>query len=220
VLPSCVPASRHEALRGTTNACVGTARPMFPMVEDQNASVPSPAERRTSGRSGPEHKTYAADLDNPRLPVYTALMGRSGQKPFATPCMCNALRQTSRAVSRLYDEEFRKVGLRTTQFSLLWRVRRLGEVRQRDLGKALSLEETTLTRNLRPLIDSGWMEVSPGDDRREKLIRLTKAGKSMLRKAKPAWERAQERARSRFPKGTWGSLLKLLPEITHLVESA
>ena len=35
------------------------------------------------------------------------------------PCLCNALRQASRAVSRLYDEELRGIGLRTTQYSLL-----------------------------------------------------------------------------------------------------
>lgn len=142
------------------------------------------------------------------------------QESYATPCLCNALRQTSRAVSRLYDEELRKVGLRPTQFALLQYIRRIGEVRQRDLGKAISLEETTLTRNLRPLIDSGWVEVNPGNDRREKLIRLTNAGESMLRKAEPAWERAQKRLRSRMPKGTWSSLLSLLPELTRLIDSA
>ena len=35
------------------------------------------------------------------------------------PCFCNALRQASRAVSRLYDEELRGIGLRITQLSLL-----------------------------------------------------------------------------------------------------
>jgi hypothetical protein len=37
----------------------------------------------------------------------------------STPCLCNSLRQASRAVSRLYDDELRGVGLRTTQYSLL-----------------------------------------------------------------------------------------------------
>jgi len=74
--------------------------------------------------------------------------------PAATPCLCNALRQASRAVSRLYDEELRGVGLRTTQYSLLRYVSHFHEVRQRDLGGLTSLDETTLTRNLRPLIDA------------------------------------------------------------------
>jgi DNA-binding MarR family transcriptional regulator len=147
-------------------------------------------------------------------------MRRSEQEPYGTPCLCNALRQTSRAVSRLYDEELRDVGLRTTQFSLLRYIARLGEVRQRDLGKAISLDETTLTRNLRPLINSGWVEANPGGDRREKLIRLTKAGESLLLKAGPVWERAQRRLRSRVPMGTWSSLLNLLPELTRQADTA
>jgi DNA-binding MarR family transcriptional regulator len=73
-------------------------------------------------------------------------------------------------VSRLYDEELREVGLRTTQYALLAWLRFAGEVRQRDLGKLTSLNETTLTRNLRPLIDAGWVAIRPGEDRREKLV--------------------------------------------------
>ena len=146
-------------------------------------------------------------------------MSSERPKPAATPCLCNALRQATRAVSRLYDEELRGAGLRTTQYSLLHRLRRAGEVRQRDLGGLTSLDETTLTRNLRPLIDVGWVTIRPGEDRREKFIRLTKAGAAKLHKARPAWERAQERLRSRLPKGTWASLLDLLPELTQLVDT-
>jgi DNA-binding MarR family transcriptional regulator len=145
----------------------------------------------------------------------------SGQpKPAATPCLCNALRQATRAVSRLYDEELRGIGLRTTQFSLLGRLSRAGELRQRDLSGLTSLDETTLTRNLRPLIDAGWVAIRPGEDRREKLIRLTDAGAAKLHEARPAWERAQERLRSRLPQGTWSNLLDLLPEVTRLADTA
>ncbi len=141
-------------------------------------------------------------------------------KPAATPCLCNALRQAVRAVSRLYDEELRSVGLRTTQYSLLQRLRRAGELRQRDLGALTSLDETTLTRNLRPLIDAGWVAIRPGEDRREKLVSLTDAGAAKLREARPGWERAQERMRSRLPEGTWSALLDLLPELTRLADTA
>jgi DNA-binding MarR family transcriptional regulator len=147
-------------------------------------------------------------------------MSSERPKPAATPCLCNALRQATRAVSRIYDEELREVGLRTTQYSLLRRLRRAGEARQRDLGGLTSLDETTLTRNLRPLIDAGWVAVRPGEDRREKLVCVTDAGAAKLQEARPAWERAQERMRSRLPKGTWTSLLDLLPELTRLADTA
>jgi DNA-binding MarR family transcriptional regulator len=99
------------------------------------------------------------------------------------------------------------------------RLRRAGEVRQRDLGELTSLDETTLTRNLRPLIDAGWVAIRPGEDRREKFIRLTDAGAAKLHEARPAWERAQQRLRSRLPRGTWASLMDLLPELTRLADA-
>ena len=62
--------------------------------------------------------------------------------------------------------------------------------------------------------------IRPGEDRREKLIYLTDAGAAKLHEACPAWERVQERLRSRLPKRTWSGLLDLLPELTRLAETA
>src|SRR6516165_7167773 len=104
-----------------------------------------------------------------------------------TPCLCNALRQASRAVTRLYDEELRGFGLRTTQFSLLRVLARAGQVRQGDLSGLTELDTSTLTRNLRPLVDAGWIAVRSGDDRREKLVTITEAGTAKLVEARPAW---------------------------------
>jgi DNA-binding MarR family transcriptional regulator len=142
------------------------------------------------------------------------------QALIASPCLCNALRQASRAVTRLYDEELRSVGLRTTQYSLLRYLKHFGAVRQRDLGAAASLDETTLTRTLRPLIDAGWVTADPGEDRREKLVSLTSGGEAKLARALPAWERAQERMRARLPKARWSDLLALLPDLARLANEA
>ena len=136
------------------------------------------------------------------------------------PCLCNALRQASRAVSRLYDEELRGVGLRTTQYSLLRVLARSGQVRQGDLSGLTSLDETTLTRNLRPLVDASWIAVRSGDDRREKLVTITAAGVAKLEEARPAWERAQARMQALLPEGAWRGLMAILPEIARLTAGA
>jgi DNA-binding MarR family transcriptional regulator len=136
--------------------------------------------------------------------------------PLATPCLCNALRRASRAVSRLYDQELRGVGLRTTQYSLLCLLQRSGEVRQGDLGPLTVLDETTLTRTIRPLVDRGWLAVREGRDRRERLVSITAAGTAKLAKARPAWERAQERFQSSLPRGVWENLMSVLPEVARL----
>ena len=146
-------------------------------------------------------------------------MSRDRLKPAATPCLCDVLRQATRAVSRMYDEELRAVGLRTTQYALLAWLQTAGEARQRDIEELTSLDQSTLSRNLRPLIDAGWVAIRPGADRREKLVRLTGAGAAKLREARPSWERAQERMRSRLPKGEWSDLMGRLHELTRLVEA-
>src|SRR5438105_3322931 len=143
-------------------------------------------------------------------------MGTQHHKLAPTPCLCNALRRASRAVSRLYDEELRRVGLRSTQYSLLSLLHRSGEVRQGDLGPLTVLDETTVTRTLRPLVDRGWVAVRAGKDKRERLISITGAGTAKLAKARPAWERAQERFQTTLPRGVWENLMSVLPEVARL----
>src|SRR5882724_4883243 len=159
-------------------------------------------------------------LDKCRLHAYTCNMSAKQPNPNTIPCLCSALRQASRSVSRLYDEELRGVGLRATQFSLLRILARAGQVRQGDLGGLAHLEETTLTRNLRPLVDAGWVSIQSGEDRREKLVRITEAGTAKLAEARPAWERAQKRMRALLPEGTWQNLLAILPEVARLTAGA
>ena len=136
--------------------------------------------------------------------------------PAGGPCLCFALRLASRSVSRLYDDELRGVGLRTTQYSLLQLLRRSGELRQRDLAERTLHDETSLTRGLRPLVEAGWVAVRAGDDRREKWFRITAAGLAKLEEARPAWERAQARIQALLPERAWRGLIEILPEVARL----
>ena len=145
-------------------------------------------------------------------------MGTEQHKPTATPCLCGALRQASRAVSRLYDEELRRVGLRTTQYSLLRCLERAGQIRQGDLVGLTYLEETTLTRNLRPLTAAGWVSICCGNDRRERIVAITEAGTAKLAEALPAWERAQARLEALLPEAKRQRLLAILPEVARLTD--
>jgi DNA-binding MarR family transcriptional regulator len=133
--------------------------------------------------------------------------------PGGTPCLCTALRRASRAVTRVYDEELRESGLRVTQFALLSLLGRSGEVRQSDLGSLTFLEETSLTRALRPLIANGWVSVRPGTDRREKLIAITESGRTKMEEIRPSWRKAQERMQKALPKGVWETLFTVLPDV-------
>lgn len=130
------------------------------------------------------------------------------------PCLCAALRQAARAVTRLYDAELRGNDLRVTQFTLLRILSWSGEVRQGELGELASIDETTLTRSLRPLEKAGWVAIRAGSDRREKRVAITNEGTKKLAEAHLAWSRAQGRMRRSISGETWNLLLKALPDVT------
>lgn len=142
-------------------------------------------------------------------------------RPLSSPCFCANLRRASRAVTRVYEEEFRSTGFTgATQYHVLGAVRRSGAVRQRDLGTLLDLDETTVTRTLKPIFEKGWLEHEEGRDRREKWITLTTAGRQQFERARPAWERAQARIKQALPKELCESLLESMPKIAELSENA
>ncbi|WP_163861626.1 MarR family winged helix-turn-helix transcriptional regulator [Myxococcus eversor] len=116
-------------------------------------------------------------------------------------------------VTRMYDDALRPVNLRTTQFSVLSYLIQNGDMRVRDLSEGLLLEETTLTRNLRPLEQHGWVTLRAGTDRREKYVSVTRAGRAVITKAAPLWESVQERLRQRVSATTWDAAFRSLPEI-------
>jgi DNA-binding MarR family transcriptional regulator len=64
------------------------------------------------------------------------------------PCMCGSFRRTSRALTKIYDQALRPLGLKATQFTVLQVLSRTGEVPQGQLGEMLAMDGTTLTRTL------------------------------------------------------------------------
>jgi len=111
--------------------------------------------------------------------------------PKLVGCTCFALRKVSRVVTRLYDQHLAAAGLRTTQYSLLRWVAS-APMPIAALAAKTNTERTTLTRNLKPLIDAGWVTVRPGDDdARQRIVSITAAGRRTIDVASAAWRTAQ-----------------------------
>jgi len=106
-------------------------------------------------------------------------------------CTNLKLRQLSRAVTRHYDAYVAKTGLKNTQYSLLSHVVLLGPIQPVELARRMKLEASTLTRNLRPLVAQGWVEVGPGVDARSRSISATADGRAKRAEAQRAWKQAQ-----------------------------
>jgi DNA-binding MarR family transcriptional regulator len=114
-------------------------------------------------------------------------------QPLAMPQGCThlQLRKLARRVSQHYDQQMAVIGLKTTQYSLLSHVVKLGPLRPSDLALALGMEPSTLTRNLRPLMAEGWVVLGAGSDGRSRLVSATPAGRAKRDEAKKSWKGAQ-----------------------------
>lgn len=129
-------------------------------------------------------------------------------------CTNLKLRQLLRRVAQLYDAEVGKAGLRTTQYSLLSHVCKLGPVRPVDLAGAMKLSPSTLSRNLQPLIAAGLLAVEPGDDARSRRIVATDAGREKRQEAQRRWRAAQEQLNAVLGPRKVVALHALLDEFT------
>jgi DNA-binding MarR family transcriptional regulator len=110
------------------------------------------------------------------------------EKPLG--CTCFKLRKLTRTMSRLYDQHMATVGLKTTQYSVLTNVAREA-LPVAELAERLGTERTTLTRNLRPLIEAQWVTLEAGADSRQRIVTITDAGRAKVKQAYVAWRAAQ-----------------------------
>lgn len=122
---------------------------------------------------------------------------------FDMPCACQNLRRLTRMVTRIYDQELRKAGIEVTQFGLLTALAIVGEANQKKLSAGFAMDSTTLTRTLGLLRKQGWIHVRPGKDRRERVFRLTRAGKQQITAAQPYWQAAEQRLRKILGPASW-----------------
>ena len=109
----------------------------------------------------------------------------------AEQCAGNGLRRASRAITQLYAKILAPSGLQPTQFSLLVACAVAGEAPMATLADALSMDRTTLTRNLMPLERRRLVKVAEGEDRRVRKVTLTTQGRAALAEALPLWNKAQ-----------------------------
>jgi len=112
----------------------------------------------------------------------------------AGECVAVRVRMLNRAITNIYDDALRPLGLKASQLNILIVTAKLGLARPGQVCEILQLDASTLSRNVKPLQAHGWVEIVPGEDARAQPFRLRPKGKRLIEKAVPAWEEAQRRA--------------------------
>jgi len=103
------------------------------------------------------------------------------------------MRKSSRLITQFYDERFSPLGLKVGQFSILRVVDICKVTTNKELQHHLVIDQTTLSRNLKPLIRDGLLSLSiDPNDQRVKNICLSAEGRKLYQQALPLWHEAQQ----------------------------
>ena len=111
--------------------------------------------------------------------------------PRGFDCVCGNLRMAARAVSSVYDRHLASSGVQASQMAVLWAVSNAQGMTVKELAECIAMHETTLIRNLRVLEREGWVVLSIGADRRQRIASLSRAGRAVFAKALLGWKKAQ-----------------------------
>jgi DNA-binding MarR family transcriptional regulator len=115
-------------------------------------------------------------------------------------CLCLHVQRTARALARRFDEAMRPVQLTNGQFSLLMSLNRPKPAGMAQVASLLAMDRTTLTAALKPLERRGLLKVTPDpEDRRGRLLTLTRKGRSVLARAVPIWKRTHREIERLLP---------------------
>jgi DNA-binding MarR family transcriptional regulator len=133
----------------------------------------------------------------------TALAARK-----AADCVCFNVRKSARLISQSYDRALKPHGLNTNQFSILALIGAMPEPQTlSETAKALGMERTTLTRNLRLLDKAGLTQTLVDEkDARTRRLGLTKKGWAVLAAALPSWRLVQEQTLGVLGQENWPAL--------------
>jgi DNA-binding MarR family transcriptional regulator len=134
--------------------------------------------------------------------------------------MSEPARRVTRVVTRIYDQELRKAGLEITQLGLLTALAATEQANQKRLSAGFAMDGTTLTRTLGLVLKQRWVRVRRGKDRRERLFRLTQAGKRKMAEAQRYWERAEPGLRTELGDEGSKSMRQTVSRITEAAMAA
>ena len=108
-------------------------------------------------------------------------------------CISTRVRQLSRIITRVYDDAMRPLGITASQFTLLTQLAQQDGITAVEIGHSLDIEKSTLSRNLKRLLQDGFITMDPPAGRRGRGLHLTPKGASVIQHGFPVWREAQTR---------------------------
>lgn len=103
------------------------------------------------------------------------------------------VRLAARRITRFLDKRLAEAGLSLAQFGLLIHIASAQDDTIGSLAERSGLDQSTLSRNLRPLEAAGLVEIATVEtDLRRRAVWLTELGANRLECAMPVWQGAHD----------------------------
>jgi DNA-binding MarR family transcriptional regulator len=118
---------------------------------------------------------------------------RACAEAVAKGCLSSRVRLLGRVVTAVYQEELAPHKLTAGQFTIMTALCLAGQMSPALLAKRLRLEKSTVSRNVRLMIEGGLVHAE-GQGRGQQLS-PTPRGQRLFEAAFPAWQRAQRRTK-------------------------
>jgi DNA-binding MarR family transcriptional regulator len=84
-------------------------------------------------------------------------------------------------------KKFKPFGLGGSMVSILFMIGKKKGINQKSIADALVLDQSTMSRDLKKLVNKGWVSISKGSDPRQSELSLTKEGCLLLEEVSPLW---------------------------------
>ncbi len=127
-------------------------------------------------------------------------------------CLCHHIRRTARTVTRLFDRALQKIGLNYSQFNMLVVIATLEPASSSDVARAMAMDRTTLSRNIKALNRLEYIDVIAGSGRRAGILKLSPAGHAILKTGSALWRNAQREVTNTLGPAKTSQLLEILTE--------
>lgn len=135
-------------------------------------------------------------------------------------CACANLRTVSGSLTQLYNKLLKPTGLKITQYYMLGNIYTSPDISISKLGEIMQLDQTTVTRNLNILKESGLVQINrAGYDSRTKVISITDLGYEKLNNATPIWNEVQDRIEGSIGRDEYADLLNKLKELQEVIDN-
>ncbi len=112
------------------------------------------------------------------------------------------MRLLNRTVTNIFDEVLRPFGAKVSQLNVLMVVDQHGPISPGEAARRLTMEKSTLNRDVDRTRTRGRLNVSDGDSQRKQILEIGRYGRELIEKSLPLWKKAQ--AQTEAPLGQRG----------------